>query len=381
MPTQLYLTTATAPYTPPTLRGAWDQTAGAVTRALDTPKARDGAITTVFQDESNAAADYDCLLYRGVSGKLAAQTVDGTLDVVLGVLEINAANDLVFHVHVYVTQGDTDTPRGTLLSDYIDATEWPTGSGTGQAFAAAQALSSLAVSAGDRIVVEIGSRSLAASATFARAILWYGTQQVAHSDPSPDLTAGSTNVAAEAGFLLFSDDLVWEEEGRLTHSHMEVMEDADADPAEGWLTHVHLEAMEDADADPAEGWLTHTFIEVMFDALPPAPPASPTGLGITGGRRRAGRRVIAPVSPYNLPGIAAPPVDPSWMQQVRLPSGWPRRILVVHEGMTLAFLPVEPGVFGRGPGWQYTIFQDRFLYSDGMGHTWEFSPDQVTFEW
>ena len=33
--TKLYLTARTAPYTPATIRGAWDDTAGAVTKALD----------------------------------------------------------------------------------------------------------------------------------------------------------------------------------------------------------------------------------------------------------------------------------------------------------------------------------------------------------
>ena len=79
--------------------------------------------------EANTAAEYDVLLYRGVSGPLAAQTISGTVDVLLGVGNRAPTNaDLHYHLHVYVTQGDSDTPRGTLLTDYREAAgvnEWP----------------------------------------------------------------------------------------------------------------------------------------------------------------------------------------------------------------------------------------------------------------
>ena len=203
--TKLYLTTNTAPYTPATLRGAWDQTGSAVTRAFDTQKYSGGNITTIGIAETNAAANWDVLLGRWVSGPIAAQTFSGTLDCVIGLLESNAAADLALHIHAYVTQGDSDTVRGTLLADYVETTanEWPT-TATGRAFAAAQTIAAVVASAGDRIVIEVGYVALNASATSYTGTINYGTVVAATGLPASDLTAGSTSVTTLAGFFQFS---------------------------------------------------------------------------------------------------------------------------------------------------------------------------------
>lgn len=200
-----YLTTKTAPYTPATIRGAWDDTAGAVTRALDVYKRDGGLITSVSRAETSSSNTYDVLLYRGVSGPLAAQTIAGTIDVVLAIRESAASADFVYHLHVYVTAGDSDTVRGTLLSDYIETTanEWPT-TLTAKALASAQTLSSLAISAGDRLVVEIGYQATNTSASSLTGFVHYGTQHPDTAGEADDLTAGSTDGTIKAGFISFS---------------------------------------------------------------------------------------------------------------------------------------------------------------------------------
>ena len=203
--TTLYLTANAAPYTPATLRGAWDQTAGAITRAFDTQKVAGGNLTTIGIAEVNAAANHDVLLGRWVSGPVAAQTFSGTLDCVLGVLASLAAADLAIHIHAYVTQGDSDTVRGTLLTNYVEtvANEWPT-TATGRAFAAAQALTGVIASAGDRIVIEVGYVALNAVATSYTGTMNYGTVVAATGLAADDLTAGSTAVTTLAGRFTFS---------------------------------------------------------------------------------------------------------------------------------------------------------------------------------
>lgn len=201
MSTIFYLNNVAAPYTPATLRGAWDDTAGAVTKYLHTDKIESGDITSVARAETNAAADYDVLLYRGVSAPLEAQTISGTLDVMIGVIENATGSDDVYHIHAYVTTGDSDTPRGTLLTDYAETTanEWGTTASTsGRALASAQTLSSVACSAGDRIVIEIGYRSKVASATSNTGTLRYGGDA-----STSDLTAGG-NATTLAAFVTFS---------------------------------------------------------------------------------------------------------------------------------------------------------------------------------
>lgn len=210
MAQKYYLTNKTAPYTPATLRGAWDQTNNYATRALEPLKDFGGSTARIATDETNSSPTWDVLLYRGVSGTLAAQTITGTVDIVAGVWEqIGTIVDLNWHIHIYVTQGDSDTPRGTLLSDYVEAAgvnEWPTVE-TGASLSSPAALSALAISDGDRIVVEIGyiARNTLTAQVYGSFV--YGTLD-SNSFPRPDLTVGQTSPLSFAGFLNFSNDIV-----------------------------------------------------------------------------------------------------------------------------------------------------------------------------
>jgi hypothetical protein len=200
----LYLQNTAAPYTPPTYRGSWNTTAGSVTKALSRSKATGGEITTVSVAEATATNPYDVLLYRGVGPKMRAQSLAGTLNVVIGLAEANADADFNLHLHVFVTAGDTDTVRGTLISDFVEAAgvkEWPT-TAAGVTLSAAQAITSLSISAGDRLVVEIGYRSRNSHTTSRAGTLSYGT--MVSGSPVNDLSNGSEGVASLAGFLVFS---------------------------------------------------------------------------------------------------------------------------------------------------------------------------------
>lgn len=205
--TKIYLTNNTAPYTPATLRGAWDDTAGAVTRALEPGKSIGGTSTTVARAETSATNNFDVLLYRGVSGPLASQTLSGTVQVTIGVTESNASGNFAYHVHMYVTTGDSDTPRGTILTDYVETTanEWGTTAGTsGRSFTSAQSLSSLAITSGDRLVVEIGYVAINTSTTSFTGTLGYGTL-AANRVVLADTAAGGTMTSAP--FLTFSNSI------------------------------------------------------------------------------------------------------------------------------------------------------------------------------
>lgn len=244
MATTLYLTNAAAPYTPATLRGAWDDTAAGVTRALDTTTAGGGAITSVARAETNASTTWDVLLYRGVSGPLAAQTISGTVDVVVGVSESNAAADFFWHLHIYCTQGDSDTPRGTLLTDYVENTtnEWPT-TAVGVGLQSAQTLTSVAISDGDRLVAELGYIARNNSTTSRTGTLRYGTLHPDTLAPVADLSVGSSNVTTLAGFLTFSNTLTEAAlEGRISQA---VVEAAYSGPGAGRVSQAVVEALRD----------------------------------------------------------------------------------------------------------------------------------------
>jgi hypothetical protein len=202
MATKLYIGNSPPVYTPATIRGAWNQTASSVVKSLGTALSGD-AITSVAIAETDATDLWDVLLLRAISQPLAANvTIAGTLTAILGVKEANIAANDNYHIHAYVTTGDTDTPRGTLLADSVVASEWPT-TAAGLT-SGALALSSVAAQTGDRIVVEIGYQAQNTATTSYAGTLYYGNPAGASDLPNAD-----TAVTTKAGTITISDNLTF----------------------------------------------------------------------------------------------------------------------------------------------------------------------------
>jgi hypothetical protein len=194
MATRFWLTNAAAPYTPATRRGAWDVASGEDVQLLG--RRPQGSAGTSSINAGSTAADRDVLLHRSISaGTVKAGTISGTVSWTIGARESNVDCNAVWHLHAYVTSGDSDTPRGTLLADYIGSTEFTTTETGTQVLS--QAVSSVAVQVGDRIVVEIGYRAQALVTTY-NATINYGNVG------ATDLSSGSTNVTNEPGWIEFS---------------------------------------------------------------------------------------------------------------------------------------------------------------------------------
>ena len=243
--TKLYLTTLGAPYTPATLRGAWDDTAAAVTKMLSSGKEGYDETVSVAREETSTNTSWDVLLYRGVSCPLAAQTISGDLNVMIGAYESVAAADFNWHVHVYVTTGDSDTVRGTLLTDYTESAgtnEWGTAQTTsGLALNAATAMSSVVASSGDRIVVEIGYVARNSVATYDSGTLFYGTTNLGVQ--LSDLTAGA-DPNLYAGYVSFSNAITENNPTvRLTQSPVRVLRNADSSVNNVRLTQASVRVM------------------------------------------------------------------------------------------------------------------------------------------
>jgi hypothetical protein len=198
--TKLYISRSGSGYTPATIRGAWDKTADHVVRGLHTVQDLSGmgGPLSVASAETSSTTDYENLLLRAVSAPLSADhSFSGTANIMLGVQESAADADMAFYLHAFVTQGDTDNLRGTLLANYADpnTNEWGT-TALGKALTAAQSVSVVAALAGDRIVVEIGYRSRNATASSRTGTLWYGGN-------GADLTSGG-NPTTGIGYIDFS---------------------------------------------------------------------------------------------------------------------------------------------------------------------------------
>jgi hypothetical protein len=251
MATRFYLHNVSAPYTPATIRGAWDATASAVVKALDTAIRPTHAITYVSIAETSTTDEWDVLLGRFVSGPLKAGTIGtGTVDVMLGVYENNAAANDHYHLHIFVTAGDTDTVRGTLLTNYREAAgvnEWGTATATsGRALNAAQSLSSVVVSDGDRIVVEIGYTARNTSATSYNARVYYG---VGTDVTAADLTASGDGTTYR-GYIQFSETFDFTTTARVSQGPTEVAIDEDTSPA-ARVSQGSIDVAIDEDTSPA----------------------------------------------------------------------------------------------------------------------------------
>lgn len=203
-------TSTPAAYVPATWHGSWDAdpgSTGAYTKTLEpgVKWALNGQSTVGMS--LVGTGPYTLGLRRFVSRKLAAQTISGTLDVLAGVVQNTTDADFVWKCYAWVSVGDTDVERGVLL-DYEEtlgvggATEFPT-TRTAKAFAAAQALSSVAAQANDRIIIELGvSTATAVNSTHTASVevgAW-GVSGAAYAD----LVAAETPTTARAGFFVFS---------------------------------------------------------------------------------------------------------------------------------------------------------------------------------
>lgn len=155
MATRLYLANDPAPYSPATKRGAWDSAVSSVDRLLG--RRRRGIGSQAQVGESSTTLNFDVLNVRFVSDPIKAVSFSGTAELAIPWRENDANANMVQHLHVYVTTGDSDTPRGTLISDNIDTTEFLVHATNFDVIhLSGVSVSSVSASDGDRIVMELG---------------------------------------------------------------------------------------------------------------------------------------------------------------------------------------------------------------------------------
>lgn len=93
-----------------------------------------------------------------ISPALAAQTISGTFSLVCDYNEGNTLHNMNPYIQIYVWKADDSGKTGYLYGPYPSTLESDTTSGTLQTFTfSSYTLSSLAISAGDRIVIELAA--------------------------------------------------------------------------------------------------------------------------------------------------------------------------------------------------------------------------------
>lgn len=175
-----------------------------------------GVSPFLFTFGKDLGDDFDLLLLRWTTDPLIGGTLSGTLNVALGVKQnfsgppTNA--ECYFHLHAYLTVGNSDIVRGVALDNYVDpagASEFPT-TATFKALNAAQALAGVVYQTGDRLVLEIGirARNNLVTNTDNTAVTLYTGATDSSNVPLPDATVGGTDVTAKAGYIGFSAPLL-----------------------------------------------------------------------------------------------------------------------------------------------------------------------------
>lgn len=209
MTTKLYTSNDDPPFAPATRRGAWDTALGSTDKILT--RLMRGGSSGLIQSETDLSATYDRLIVRYVSDPLAAQTVAGTIDFNFLLRESDAAANMVMHVHAFLSAGDTNTVRGTLLTDWIDTNEWAVHASDHSALnVTGVALTSQAATAGDRLIIEIGYQAQNVVATS-----YTGGLKVGGSSEAATNETGVSASSTKSGWLQFSQTLLW------TYSYLE----------------------------------------------------------------------------------------------------------------------------------------------------------------
>lgn len=193
MPRQFYLSADDALFTPGTWKGGWDTTVNAASCLLDTTKTTADptkfTIQAVSSEETSASPLYRAALGRFVSGPMLSQTISGTVQIVAGVLSSDALAEFYFSLHIWVTTGDSDTVRGTLLNQYAELASsnnpFPT-TPKGRDLIVSAALNAVTLSDDDRVVVEVGYIARNSSTSAYTGTLYYGTDY--YSSGSPDMS-------------------------------------------------------------------------------------------------------------------------------------------------------------------------------------------------
>jgi hypothetical protein len=157
MATRFYLINGSVTSPPTTVRGGWEITDSIQTIPLSTVKTG-GPIAVKSVSEGAGAVPNDVMMLRLVSPKLAAQTLSGTLNLTLGVKTPYILQGYYWHIHAWVTDGDTNNSGGTLVNNYREDTPTTPWQNTAQTriLALNVPLTGGAIVSDSRIVVEIG---------------------------------------------------------------------------------------------------------------------------------------------------------------------------------------------------------------------------------
>lgn len=198
----------------------WDVTTSAVRRVLDVdgPSGLGGSQTSVALAETTASRQSKLLVQFQSAKSLTAQTISGYVKGQMQCMESDVAADMALAVHIRVVDPIAGTDRGTLWAP--DKTFTAVGAAGTESYEMAttktnrkapqgwsgsgHSVGSLAVSAGDVLVVEVGYRHVNTVTTSYTGTVYFA------GDPGSDLPEDETTTTTGTAWLEFSNTLTFE---------------------------------------------------------------------------------------------------------------------------------------------------------------------------
>jgi len=200
--TVVYPNGSSAPVSP-AYSADWEKTSQA-DRYWCSPTLQNSAFVTKASTDAVVTSPYDVLNRQYVSDPIVAQTITGTVKGQLLCYESNAAADFCRAMVIKVVSNDGITLRGTLLSEFPVAltSEYSAVALTNRYFPPAlTALTPVICLDGDRLVIEIGTRSFNTVATTYTINQRFGDSSVS------DLPEDETDVNDYNPWIEFSMDI------------------------------------------------------------------------------------------------------------------------------------------------------------------------------
>lgn len=203
MATRFYLPSSGAAPASPAVDAFWDLTDPGFNRfKAVTTRINSSMFAHTIQEDTPTDVDQDWVFAQWVSEPLAAQTISAqTVEIQMRGRENASGNNMFLAWSIRVCSGDGSTIRGTLVAGNRDATELAVSASTLTNRRDTATSSSLAVEAGDRIVIEIGTGGNPDAGATHGSTISYG------DDSSTDLPENDTETAANNPWVEFPNTI------------------------------------------------------------------------------------------------------------------------------------------------------------------------------